>query len=160
MAAEDQRIRTMPAGKFARRLTLEQRSEFARVDVANTDRLSEIVAAVGWPGLNLVGEEGAEHAWLIAQHADRQLDSQRLFLKALVSAVDAGDAPGRHAAYLTDRVAMNEGRSQMYGTQVAGIEDGEAVPWPIAEPDRVDERRMTVGLPPLREHLARWDGMT
>ncbi len=48
----------------------------------------------------------------------------------------------------------------MYGTQVAAMEDGQAVPWPIEEPDRVDERRMSVGLPPLSEYLARWHGMT
>ena len=31
----------------------------ARVDVANTDRLREIVDEHGWPGRSLVGEEGA-----------------------------------------------------------------------------------------------------
>jgi hypothetical protein len=147
-------------GVFARRITLQQRFDIARVRAANTDRLREIVADVGWPGRMLVGEEGAEHAWLIAQHADRQLDGQRVFLGCLVRAVDARDAPARHAAFLTDRVAMNQGRPQMYGTQVAAMEDGEAVPWPIEEPDRVDERRMSVDLPALREYLARWHGMS
>ncbi len=79
MAAEDQRIRTFPAdGVFARRVSLEQEMDARRVDVANTDRLRAIVAEVGWPGFALVGEQGAEHAWLLAKHADHQLDSQRL----------------------------------------------------------------------------------
>ncbi len=114
-------------GVFARRMTVEQRVAFARVDVANTDRLREIVADVGWPGRTLVGEEGADHAWLIARHADHQLDSQRLFLDAVRHAVDARHAPARHLAYLTGRVAMNEGRPQRYGTQVADVKDGEGV---------------------------------
>ena len=119
-AAEDQGILEQPPRReFARRLTLEQRLAVSRVRVANADRLREIVAAHGWPGRALVGEEGAEHAWLIAQHADAQLDSQRLCLAALCRAVEAGDAPARHGAYLTDRVAMNEARPQRYGTQVA-----------------------------------------
>ena len=160
MAAEDQRLHRPKDGEFARRITLQQRFDIARIRAANTDRLREIVAEIGWPGRMLVGEEGAEHAWLIAQHADHQLDSQRMFLDALVRAVDAGDAPARHAAFLTDRVSMNEGRPQMYGTQVAAMEDGEAVPWPIEEPDRVDERRMSVGLPALREYLGHWHGMS
>ena len=147
-------------GVFARRITLQEQFDIARVRAANSDRLREIVTAKGWPGRGLVGDEGAEHAWLIAQHADRQLDSQRMFLAALVRAVDAGDAPARHAAYLSDRVAVNEGRPQTYATQVAGMKDGEAVPWPIENPDRVDERRVSVGLPPLSEYLARWHGMT
>ena len=31
----------------------------------------------------------------------------------------------RHAAYLTDRVAMNEGRPQIYGTQISDVKYGE-----------------------------------
>jgi hypothetical protein len=160
MAAEDQRTHQPSDGVFARRITLQQRFDIARVRAVNTDRLREIVAEIGWPGRALVGEEGAEHAWLIAQHADHQLDSQRVFLEALVRAVEAGDAPARHAAFLTDRVSVNEGRPQRYGTQVADMEDGEAVPWPLEKPDQVDEQRMSVGLPPLSEYLARWHGMT
>ncbi len=91
MAAEDQRIHPPSHGAFARRITLQQRFDIARVRAANTDRLREIVDEIGWPGRNVVGEEGAEHAWLIAQHADRQLDSQRVFLDALARAVEAGE---------------------------------------------------------------------
>lgn len=161
MAAEDQRVRAAPGDRaFARRITLQQRMAFARIDVANTDRLREIVVAYGWPGRALVGEEGADHAWLIAQHADHQLDSQRLFLRELRTAVEASDAPPRHLAYLTDRVAMNEGRPQRFGTQVGDMHNGVAIPWPIDAPDGVDERRAAMGLPPLGEHLGQWQGMT
>ena len=145
---------------FSQRITVERRMAFARVDVANTDRLREIVADVGWPGRALVGDEGADHAWLIAQHADHQLDSQRLFLDALREAVENGDAPARHLAYLTDRVAMNEGRPQRFGTQVADVRDGEPVPWPVENLDSIDELRAQMGLPALSEYLARWRGMT
>ena len=60
--------------EFARFLSVAERMEAARIDVANTDRLRAITAEHGWPGRALVGEEGAEAAWLIAQHADQQLD--------------------------------------------------------------------------------------
>jgi Family of unknown function (DUF6624) len=93
--------------------------EAARIDVANTDRLRAIIAEHGWPGRVLVGDEGAEAAWLIAQHADSQLDFQREALALLERAVHDGDAPASHLAYLTDRVRMNEGRPQLFGTQVA-----------------------------------------
>lgn len=161
MVAADQQTRAMPDdGVFARRVTVEHRLKGARVRVANTDRLRDLVAEVGWPGRALVGERAAEHAWLIAQHADHQLDSQRIFLGVLRRVVEAGDAPAWHLAYLTDRVAMNEGRRQVYGTQVAAMNDGVPVSWPIEDPDRVEERRSAVGLPPLKEHLAQWDGMS
>jgi len=79
-----------------------------------------------------------------------------MFLKALQVAVDAGDAPARHAAYLADRVAVNEGRPQPYGTQIAEVTNGDGVPWPIAEPEQLDERRARMGLPPLAEYVAQW----
>lgn len=131
-----------------------------RVDVANTDRLRAIVTKYGWPGVALVGEQGAEHAWLLAQHADHQLDSQRLFLQELEKAVAAGDAPDRHLAYLTDRVAMNEGRPQTYGTQIRDVRNGDGVPWPIADPEQLDDRRGSVGLEPFAKYVAQWRGMT
>ncbi len=155
MVAEDQRIRRPSPGqekRFAVPLSPEETMEWRRVDVANTDRLREIVEHHGWPGRSLVGEEGAEHAWLLAQHADRQLDFQRQALRLLADAVERGEATRRQLAYLTDRVRLNEGREQLYGTQVAGIRDGCVVPWPVEGPAQLDARRAEVGLEPFEEY--------
>src|SRR3954463_5844981 len=35
------------------------------------ERLAAIIEDVGWPGRSLVGEDAADSAWLVAQHADR-----------------------------------------------------------------------------------------
>ena len=130
--------------------------EWNRVDVANTDRLREIVERFGWPGCSLVGEEGAQHAWLLAQHADKQLDFQRRAPKLLADAVDRGEATQRQLAYLTDRVRMNEGKEQVYGTQLAGVGNGAVVAWPVEDPDELDGRRAAVGLEPFSEYAAQW----
>ena len=46
---------------------------------------------------------------------------------------------------------------QVYGTQVAGVrEDGSPIPWPCAEPGRVDELRAGVGIEPFAEYVARF----
>jgi hypothetical protein len=155
MAAEDQRIRTPPSDPtaFVRFLSVAERMEYARIDVANTDRLRVIIAEHGWPGRALVGDEGAEAAWLIAQHADHQLDFQREALALLERAVHEGDAPTSHLAYLTDRVRMNEGRPQLFGTQVADITNGVASPWPIEDEEHVDQRRANAVLEPLADYL-------
>ncbi len=153
MAAEDQRIRQPPKNstEFARRLTVEERMRHARIDVANTDRLRVIVARHGWPGRSLVGDQGADDAWLLAQHADRQLDFQREALVLLAEAVAADEAQRRHLAYLTDRVRMNEGREQLYGTQVGDVDQG--TPWPIEDREAVDDRRRAMGLESLAVYL-------
>lgn len=35
----------------------------------NASRLALIIDRYGWPGISLVGEDGARAAWLVAQHA-------------------------------------------------------------------------------------------
>ena len=48
-----------------------------RLTARHGDRLNEIMDEYGWPTAELVGEEAAHAAWLIAQHAHRQLDVRR-----------------------------------------------------------------------------------
>ena len=128
-----------------------------RLTARHGDRLNEIMDEVGWPTADLVGEEAARAAWLIAQHADRQLDVQRRALRLLEQTVAAGAAGARELAFLRDRTLVNEGREQIYGTQIAGVrEDGSPIPWPCAEPERVDELRAGVGIEPFDEYVAKW----
>lgn len=61
-----------------------------RLTARHGDRLGEIMDEYGWPTAALVGEEAARAAWLIAQHADRQLDVQRRALQLMQQAVSAG----------------------------------------------------------------------
>ena len=48
----------------------------ALVHRRNGDRLEQIVDVVGWPGVRLVGEDGADAAWLLLKHAIGQPELQ------------------------------------------------------------------------------------
>ncbi|MFE9013835.1 DUF6624 domain-containing protein [Streptomyces cyaneofuscatus] len=136
-----------------------ERLSWRRSTARHGDRLNEIMDEYGWPTAELVGEEAARAAWLIAQHADRQLDVQRRALQLMqqaVSAGSAGSAGPRELAFLRDRVLVNEGRKQVYGTQIAGVKDGAPVPWPCEEPERMDELRAEVGIEPFDEYVAQF----
>jgi hypothetical protein len=120
-------------------------------DPASAERLWAVLDDLeAWPGVRLVGEDGAEAAWLIAQLGDRGL--QERALEQLEVAVDFGDAPAAHYACLLDRVRMATGQPQVYGSQVVSGDDGDLAPWPIEDPAHVDERRARVGLGPLAAH--------
>jgi hypothetical protein len=127
-----------------------------RLTAQHADRLGEIMDAHGWPTAELVGADAARAAWLIAQHADRQLDVQRRALRLLEQAVADGAANPRDLAFLRDRTLVNEGREQIYGTQIAGVKDGAPVPWPCQEPEHMDDRRAEVGIPPFAEYVAQF----
>ncbi|HET7428773.1 MAG TPA: DUF6624 domain-containing protein [Gaiellales bacterium] len=119
----------------------------------NGDRLSEIVDAHGWPGRSLVGEDGADAAWLLLHHAIGDPALQRRCLPLLDEAAAFGDVPPWHPATLLDGIRFHEGRPQVYGT-VFDWQDGVLAPWEIEEPEDVDERRALVGLPSLAEQSA------
>jgi 23S rRNA (guanosine2251-2'-O)-methyltransferase len=122
------------------------------VNGANAERLAEIVAEHGWPGLRAVSADGADAAWMLAQHADRRNDVRRGWLSAVAIAVGAGDADPRHLATLTDRVAAVAGEPQPFGTIVLLAEDGEPeFPLPVADAGRLEERRAAIGLPSLAD---------
>lgn len=122
-------------------------------DDARTARLAEIIDEHGWPTRSLVGDDGATAAWVIAQHSDLDVEFQERALELMRQAVDDGEADPTELAYLEDRVALNQGRPQTYGTQI-GCVDGRAEPAELADPDRVEELREEVGLQPLEDYLA------
>jgi hypothetical protein len=152
-AAEDQRVRRLLSGPRGHQVPDEIAAQWDRVDEDNTRWLGELVAAHGWPGRTLVGEDGARAAWLLAQHADHATDQQRTFLDAMRGAVAQGEASLRNLAYLEDRVRVHDGQPQLYGTQFIVIE-GEFGPHPIEDPERLDERRAEAGLEPFAEYEA------
>ena len=66
-----------------------------------------------------------------------------------------GPAPEDLAIY-EDRVALRQGRKQVYGSQVYCDDDGCKV-GRLVDPLHVDDRRKAVGLGPLADYVRRWN---
>ena len=154
MAEEDARTREelLRSGRLPRDAYSPVMRE---VHERNNRRVREIVAAHGWPGRKLVGEDGCEAAWLLVQHAVLEPEFQAACVPLLEAAVARGDAPAWQLAYLLDRVLVARGEPQVYGTQYKMTETGKSAPCEIADSDGVDERRRAVGLPALEENTRR-----
>jgi hypothetical protein len=131
------------------------------VDAENTSWFKTVLDCSGWPGRSLVGDEGALAAWLLAQHAEHDLDLQRRCLVLLEQAVHDGEADAAHWAYLVDRVRCAEGRPQLYGTQFWRGPHGQDTlgPKPIEHIDGLDQRRRTVGLESFADYKRQIDQM-
>ncbi len=149
MQAEDQQIREELAKEGVLGDGYAPRME--EVHRRNAARLETIVGESGWPGRALVGEDGAEAAWQILQHAISRPDLMRAYLPLLEQAARSGDIPAWQPAYVLDRIRFFEGRPQIYGTQYDSDDQGLSQLWTLEDPEGVNERRKSVGLPPLTE---------
>ncbi len=151
MVEEDQRVRAELAatGELFDGYALKM----AEVHRRNAQELEAMIEQYGWLGKSLVGEDGASAAWLILQHAIGHPELQRRCLPIVQGAVTRGETEPAHAAYLEDRIRFFERRPQRYGTHFDWDENGQMSPYLLEDPDRVDEYRRAVGLPPLAERI-------
>jgi hypothetical protein len=117
------------------------------------ERLKAIIDEHGWPTIDLVGKDGEDAVWLIAQHADLDPQFQQQALELLRDAVEAGEASPGNLAYLEDRVAAANGLPQVYGTQIQCGRNGPVPSTPIEDAAEVEERRSGAGLEPLSDYL-------
>lgn len=124
----------------------------AEADAQNTMWLDEIIKQHGWLTKSLVGEDGAQAAFLIVQHSPAP-QFQKKCLELLEKAVSQNEADMINLAYLTDRIRIFEGKPQVYGTQGQTDADGFLIPFPIEDEKHVDERRQSIGLEPIAEYF-------
>lgn len=110
-----------------------------------------IVAEIGWPTISKVGPDGAFHAWLLVQHADHDVVFQEQCL-TLMKGLPTHEIDREDIAYLEDRVRLNKGLGQLYGTQFT-LENGRWVPRTIEDEESINERRAEIGMGPLSEQI-------
>ncbi len=113
--------------------------EITVVDQKNLTRMKQIVSDFGWPTISLVGKKASHMAWLLVQHADEDLKFQKHCLNLMKEAIKKKEVMLPDIAYLTDRVLVNQGKLQIYGTQFYK---------PIKDWQNLNARRIRMGLTP------------
>ena len=113
--------------------------------------LSKIIDQIGYPAIAKVGKAASEAAWLVIQHAIGQPGFMKKCVKLLEIAVSENKAHAKNLAYLTDRVALLEGKPQLYGTQFDWDKNGELSPDLFDDLIKVNQRRRSIGLNSLEE---------
>lgn len=117
------------------------------------ERFVGILDVNGWPGRSLVGEDGAEAAWMLAMHTMPEPDVLRRCVRMMTEAADAGEVDPSWVPTLVDRLSLVERGLQIYGTTICRQPDGTFAAPNLEDPDRVDERRRAVGLPQLADDI-------
>ena len=132
------------------RLEPSRRDEIPAIDAVNTSYLKALVQDVGWIDVERFGEEAAHHAFLLVQHS-MDLPLMMAALPRIEADVESGSGLGAELAMLHDRVQLLLGEKQRYGTNWQETDNGR---WllPLEDPERVDEFRKELGLPPLEDY--------
>lgn len=123
------------------------------MDAENEKALLAMVPPEGWFLKSRYGDKAARAAFHIVQHADLTL--WRRFVPVLEPLVAAGEVDGQSYGLMYDRLAINEGRPQRYGSQMT-CKAGKYVVDRLEAPETVDERRKAMGFP---ETLAEYEAV-
>ena len=153
MAEQDQNIRNEMIKKGADNPGKEILARMDVIDRRNTVRMKTIIKEHGWPVARLVGWDGSEAAFLLVQHSDHQ--TQQQLLPLMTKEFRNGGLSGPNYALFVDRVLVEEGRPQIYGSKARPVDQwtrGEPVFYPIEDESNVDKRRAQVGLSTMADY--------
>lgn len=124
----------------------------------NQKNIAAYFSRYGYLGYREVGKESSNHFWLLVQHCDHDPAFQRKVLRAMKKQVQRKNANPDNYAYLFDRVRVNAGKKQQFGTQVTYLvrTTGRAIPKiGLLDSARIDQLRQEHNLEPLKVYLNR-----
>lgn len=104
----------------------------------------------GLPSIEKHGKRTVKLFWSMVQHNDKEVKAY--YYPYVEHLIQEGQLHPEKLALLTDRLLMNYGFKQVYGSQILNFKL-----YPIENPDSVDFRRAEIGLEPMAEYLKRFD---
>ena len=137
------------------------------IDTKNQIYVSNLLDNHGWPD-NL--SDSANNAiFLVIDHGDKSYSEK--YFEMVKEKAEQGIISKSDAAILEDRILMRANKPQMYGTQTKSdivyylTDEDEAKSrnviyiWPIENPEKVDELRISVGLQPINTYIQQVEEM-
>ncbi|THD77298.1 MAG: hypothetical protein E7812_15255 [Phenylobacterium sp.] len=125
--------------------------EIMAIDAENEKTLLAMLPPEGWFSISRYGPQASTAAFLIVQHSDAAL--RRRFVPIMESLAAKGEVAKGEYALMYDRLALEEGRPQRYGSQMT-CKDGRLVLDATEDPEHLDARRAAMDLPPEKDNLA------
>lgn len=123
------------------------------VDKPNTERLKEIYKSIGFPEAKAIGKDGVEAFYLILQHS-ADIELKKECLAGITKAFEAKHLAAVDYANFTDRLLVNLGKPQVYGSNFE-FKDGKLVMSSTEDLKNLDQRRKKIGLPTIAEYAKR-----
>lgn len=125
-------------------------------DSINLLKVTTILDKYGWLSPKIIGDDGGSTIFLVIQHAE--LKTQEKYLPIMRIAGEKGELDLSYLAMLEDRVALRQGKPQIYGTQISYDETNEVYFLsPVDDPDNLDKRRAKYNLDPIYSYVIEYD---
>ena len=120
--------------------------KYAKEDHRNQELVISIIEKCGMPTLNEVTQKHMNAIWLGLQHTDEKI--RQKYFPQIEKAVENGDLSKQQYALMKDRILMDEGKPQIYGSQ---IKNGKL--YKLENPETVNERRKEMGMGTIEDYL-------
>ncbi|MCH2085214.1 MAG: hypothetical protein MK226_22710 [Saprospiraceae bacterium] len=112
-------------------------------------QVAGIIDRYGWLGISQVGRRANTALWAVLQHGT--LASKKKYAPLLKESVLNSESQPQHYARLIDRMLINNGEPQLYGTQIDYEPAENPIFFSIKEPEFINQRRAEIGLPDIQQ---------
>ena len=119
---------------------------YAKEDYRNQELVISIIEKCGMPTLKEVDQKQMDAIWLGLQHSTKEIRKE--YFPQIEKAVKNGDLSKSQYALMKDRMLMDEGKPQIYGSQ---IKNGKL--YKLENPENVNKRRKEMGMEPIEDYL-------
>jgi hypothetical protein len=110
--------------------------------------MKELIDDYGWPKSKEIGEEGADALFMVLQN--QPFEVRQKYFKVIKRAAITDPLMRQHKAEFVDRLRLDQGKKQKYGTQYGLDETKQSIVlYPVVNPLRLDARRLRVGMEPI-----------
>jgi len=125
-------------------------------DSINVSFVTHLLQGKGWLGEDVVGKNGLNTIFLVIQHAN--INIQKKYFASLKKIAFRGGGDLWNFAYLADRIQVQLGRSQSYGSQFYfNTQMNVNTFYPIRDERHLNMRRYKVGLEPIEYYAKKYN---
>jgi len=126
----------------------------AQITKDNYAYMRQLIATHGWPKYSTVGDLAADAPLLVINHHEDPA-VRVTYLSQIKQNCLEKEGSCMEYAKIQDRVLVDANKPQLYGMQFRYAPDRTLEPFPVQNPELVDQRRKEIGLEPLKDYLKR-----
>lgn len=126
----------------------KQLKEMIQTDEENLQKVTDLLDRYGWLPYSKVGQIAGDAQFLVIQHSNLKI--MQKYFPQMRNLAAKGEASKYNVALMEDRILMNLGKKQVYGSQVKmqqakGNKKARKYVWPIKDVSNVNKRRKKMG---------------